>query len=138
MENLSGKMDEKARFRFKKEERLCSKILIDKLFTEGTSFLVYPYKVVYMEIEFQGEFPAKAAFAVSKKLYKKAVSRNLIKRRTREAYRLNKHMLSSGNTNSKKALIFIYIGKEILQFPSIEKSMIRIIERLKKASIQYP
>ncbi len=138
MENPSGKIDEKARFRFKKEERLCSKIIIDKLFTEGSSFLVYPYKVVYIDSDFPGEFPAKAAFAVSKKLYKKAVSRNLIKRRTREAYRLNKHMLSSDNTYSKKALIFIYIGKEILQFPSIEKSMIRIIERIKKVSIQYP
>jgi ribonuclease P protein component len=138
MENPSGKMDEKARVQFKKEERLCSKILIDKLFTEGTSFLVYPFKVVYLDFDFPGDFPAKAVFAVSKKLFKKAVSRNLIKRRTREAYRLNKNMLTSDNTYSKKAVIFIYIGKEILQFSSIEKAMIRIFERLKKASIQNP
>lgn len=131
-------MTENGCFRFKKEERLCSKIMIEKLFTEGTSFLVYPFKVVYIEIDFPGKFPAKVAFAVSKKLYKKAVSRNLIKRRTREAYRLNKHLLSSASTSSKKAIIFIYIGKEILQFPSIEKSMIRIMERLRKNSIQNP
>ena len=95
MENPSEQLPEKYSHRFKKEERLCSKKLIEKLFAEGDSFLVFPFKIVFVAVDYQGDYPAKAAFAVSKKLFKKAVHRNLIKRRIREAYRLNKHMLKS-------------------------------------------
>lgn len=113
----------KTRFTLKKEERLCSKKQFDKLFAEGNTFLVYPLKVVFTETEFDGSYPAKAAFAVSKKLFKRAVKRNLIKRRMREAYRLNKPVFYSQVKQKKAAVIFIYIGKEIIEYQRIEKSM---------------
>src|SRR5476649_2030666 len=79
-------------YTFKKEERLCNKKLIDGLFHSGSSFLCYPYKVSWMLID-GGTVPAQVVFGVPKKRYKHAVDRNLIKRRTREAYRLHKQQL---------------------------------------------
>lgn len=120
----------KKRFYFKKEERLCSKKQFDKLFADGNSFLVYPLKVVFAEVDYAGNIPAKAAFAVSKKLFKRAVKRNYLKRRMREAYRLNKHILYSRCSNKKVAVIFIYVAKEMLDYHQIEKAMKKGIEKL--------
>ena len=125
-------------FSFKKAERLCSKKQIEKLFSEGNSFLFYPLKVVYADIDFPEPFPAKTAFTVSKKRFNKAVQRNLIKRRMREAYRLNKHLLILDENSSKKAVFFIYIGKEILDFHTIEKAMKRSLNTLAKVSTPNP
>lgn len=125
-------------FSFKKAERLCSKKQIEKLFSEGNSFLFYPLKIVYTDIDFPEPFPAKAVFTVSKKRFKSAVRRNLIKRRMREAYRLNKHLLALNENFSKKAVSFIYIGKEILDFQPIEKAMKRSLIALAKASTPNP
>lgn len=123
MERNRGHKNTGDRFTFKKEERLCSKKLFDKLFAEGTSFLVYPLKVVFVETEMNASVPAQTAFAVSKKLFKRAVQRNLLKRRIREAYRLNKPGFYFHCGDKKLALIFIYIGKEILTYQQIEKAM---------------
>ncbi len=124
-------------YSFKKEERLCSKKLFDKLFSEGNSFLVYPVKVVYLETEFSGAFPAKAAFAAGKKSFKKAVSRNLIKRRMREAYRLNKLVLYSGAGEKKIAVVFIYVGKKVEDYQKIEGAIVKSIHMvLRKISVQ--
>ena len=77
-------------YTFKKEERLCNKKLIDELFHNGSSFLCYPFKVSWLLVDEPAQFPAQVLFSVSKKRYKRAVDRNLIKRRMREAYRLHK------------------------------------------------
>jgi ribonuclease P protein component len=131
MENSSENKQDNTRFTFKKEERLCSKKQIEKLFSEGTSFLIYPLKVIYTNIDFNEPVNAKAAFAVSKKLFKKAVKRNLVKRRIREAYRLNKHILAE-RKSAQTAIIFIYVGKEILDFAAIEKAMQRSLISVSK------
>lgn len=138
MEKHPGNTATGNRHFFKKEERLKSKKHIEKLFSEGSAFLAYPLKVVHADIDFEGAYPARAAFAVSKKLFKKAVKRNAIKRRMREAYRLNKHQLCFALSGQKKAIIFIYIGKELLDYRTIEKAMKRSITLLTNSSIQNP
>lgn len=133
MKKYSENSEKHLRSTFRKEERLCSKKVFDKLFSEGNSFFIYPVKIVYAEIDFEGEYPAKAAFAVSKKLFKRAVKRNLLKRRMREAYRCNKYRLSEEKGNKKVALVFIYVGKQVIEYHPIEKAIKRAIDRIASA-----
>ena len=123
MKDNKSKSGANISFSFKKEERLCSKKQFDLLFSEGISFLTYPIKVLLVDTSFTGNCPVKAAFAVSKKNFKKAVARNRIKRKMREAYRLNKHFIYSKLEGRQIALAFIFIAKDDLPYQQIEKAM---------------
>ncbi len=126
-ENIDGK---NSGFSFHKNERLCSKKVIDKLFAEGKSFFVYPVKIVYLEITLPSKNKVQAAFTVGKRNFKKAVQRNLIKRRMREAYRLNKQKLNGDNVEKQLAVFFIYTGKTITEYKQIETAIIKGIKKL--------
>jgi ribonuclease P protein component len=118
---------------FKKEERLCNKKLIDELFHNGSSFLCYPFKASWLVIDEPWQIPAQILISVSKKRFKRAVDRNLVKRRIREAYRLNKQQQLYDLLNSagkKIALSVGYIGKEIAPYELIEKKMLKLLTQL--------
>lgn len=92
-------------FSFSKDERLCSRKTIDKLFAEGKGFTIFPLRILHLPQEAN-----QILVSVSKRHFKRAIDRNTIKRRIREGYRLNKHLLlSSGHT-----IGYIYLAKEIL------------------------
>ena len=115
---------------FKKAERLCSKKIIDKLFTEGKSIFIHPVKMVYLESSLPSNFPVQAAFTVPKRSFKKAVQRNLIKRRIKEAYRLNKTDFYQDLGDKKVALFFIYSAKTIAEYKEIEKAIKKGLKKL--------
>jgi len=115
---------------FKKEEKLCSKKVIDRLFMEGNSFLVFPVKVVFLRTNLSSTFSVQAGFSVGKKIFKRAVHRNRIKRLMREAYRLNKNDLYQKIENRQLAVFFIFIGKEMADYKTIERSMKKAIQRI--------
>jgi len=117
---------------FKKTERLCSKKAIDALFDRGTSFYLYPFQVIWLESPVDIPFPSQVAMSVSKKLFKRAVTRNLIKRRIREAYRKNKFILYKFLQEADRKIIFIiiYKGDFVPDYISVEESVIQIIEKL--------
>ena len=117
---------------FKKDERLSAEKIIDKLFSRGKSFLIYPYRVVWMEHEAGTKYPAQILISVSKKKFKKAVDRNLIKRRTREAYRKNKSSFYKFLNHKEKNCIFalVYTSNEIALYKEIEQKIILILQRL--------
>jgi ribonuclease P protein component len=120
-------------YTFKKEERLCNKKLIDGLFHNGSSFLCYPFKVSWLVIEQPGTYPAQIVFSVSKKRFKKAVDRNLIKRRMREAYRLNKqeHLYNTLVSKEKNIVLSLgYVAKEIIDFDLANKKMLKLLIQL--------
>jgi len=112
-------------FTLKKEERLCSQKIIGELFASGESFLAYPLKVVFLKTDSSQAYPVQAAFTVSKRNFKQAVKRNLLKRRMREAYRLNKPAFQDelALKNINLAMMFVYVGKDIAEYPAIEKGM---------------
>lgn len=121
-----------------KNERLCSKILIDKMFGGGAkSFSVYPLRVVFMPVEKKDEeAPATILISVPKKRFKRAVKRNRVKRQIREAYRKNKHALLNHLSEQPEgvAIAFIYLSPEIYPSAQVEEkiklALAKIAEKL--------
>lgn len=108
---------------FGKEEKLKSSKAIAGLFGNGNNAFSYPLKALYVTTENKG---VKIAVTASKRSFKKAVDRNLIKRRIREAYRLNK-------TNFKiegLSIIFIYVGKSIEEYDVLESGMKKVLAKI--------
>ena len=117
-----------------KTERLCSTKPITELFENGNAFTINPFRVIWKEKNWSENSNAKIAISIPKKSFKKAVTRNLLKRRVREAYRLNKHILYNYLDNNNKQIIFIiiYLEKEVLDYHEIENKIIVILQRLIK------
>lgn len=118
--------------KFKKEERLSEKKIINELFERGCGFYITPFKVLWMETNFESRFPAKIMITVSNRNFPKAVDRNRIKRKTREAYRKNKSILYEKIEDSAKkiAFILVYTGKTIISYKEVEDKIILILQRL--------
>lgn len=112
-------------FSFPKSERLYKKKDIQELFDKGSSFYLYPFRVIVQKQPTQDT--NQVLFSVSKKNFKRAVDRNLIKRRMREAYRLNKAALPE---TSKLQMAYIYTAKDILLFDQIRDKMVATFKRL--------
>jgi len=115
-------------FRLPKTERLHADKLIKELFNEGSSFFLYPFKVQFLIKKNGASGTRQVLFSVAKKKVKRAVGRNFIKRRMKEAYRLNKHLLSE--TDQDIAIGLIYVGSELMEFPEIQKKITLILKKL--------
>lgn len=112
-------------FTFRKEERLSSKILLDKLFSEGKSLFSYPFKFIFLKIELDDVPDIRVVFSVPKRNFKQAVKRNLIRRRIKEAYRLNKQTFANDIAGNKLIVFVIYAEKAILEYKQIETGLIK-------------
>jgi len=120
----------KHRHTFNKKEKLKSKNLIDQLFIEGQSVSCYPLRLVYLPVLFEDGITIKASVAVSKRLFKRAVERNNIKRLIRESYRLNKNSYFN-NSTTHYALMILYIGNKKPTYSTIEDAMTCVLKKLK-------
>lgn len=117
-------------FTFRKSERLCSKVLLDKLFSEGKSTFSYPFKFFFLETGQPEDPDIRVVFSVPKKIFKQAVKRNLLKRRMKEAYRLNKDQITEKTDGKKLIVMAIYTEKEILDYKTIESLLVKGFRKL--------
>ena len=120
-------------YTFRKEERLCSKILIKKLFDQGAAVSIAPFRTLWMETTFEASVPLQIVISVPKRRFKKAVDRNRIKRHIREAYRLNKADLWDGLSGQKKqcVILFIYTHNNRYLFKELEPKIILTLQQIK-------
>ena len=112
-------------FTFKKAEKLCSKKDIELLYKSGSSKTFYPLKIFWRVNKFESNYPARVLITVPKRLYKRAVDRNLMKRRIREAYRHAKSNLYTELLRKELQLdiLIMYVGKEKGEFVVVQKSL---------------
>ena len=111
-----------------KSERLSSLTAVRRLFADGASGFVYPFR--YMVLKTESTTPSvEVLFSVPKRNHKRANKRNTLKRRMREAYRLNNDALHAAIKEHGKDLdiAFVYSTKDLLQYKTIEHAVRKIL-----------
>ncbi len=120
------------RFTFGKREKLKSRKLIGKLFTEGKSVKKFPVRLVYLQTTHTSNFPIQASFSVPKRNFKRAVDRNRIKRLLREAYRHEKNSLYE-ELSKPYIFMFTFIGKKEPTYLEAQQKIQEVLALFKKA-----
>lgn len=113
-----------------KDKRLKSRKKIDQLFISGQKAQKFPIRAMFI-LNSEEENGVKISVSVPKRLFKKAVERNLLKRRMREAFRIHQFKLK---TKGNLEIMFIYTSPQILDFSKIETSMLSLIDYLNSIS----
>ena len=116
---------------FRKSEKLKSKKEIDLLFKNGKAITQYPLQAIFYTTT-SPTYKINIGFSVSKRLFKLAVKRNFIKRKIKEAFRLNKQLIAESDFLENKQLIcmFVYKSKNIESFQTIEEKMKTILKKI--------
>ncbi len=114
---------------FPSSEKLKSKILIDKLFTEGNSIKQFPIKLIYLPLQDPKSATCKTGVSVPKRNFKKAVDRNHLKRLMREGFRKNKYLVES-NLTKKYAFMFIFMARKKYDHKEISDCIIETMKKL--------
>ena len=118
--------------KFPKIEKLKSTKDLDELFGGGKSIHEPPIRAIYKKKAEKSTVALSVGVSAPKKLIKLAVNRNLIKRRMREAYRLNNYQLKQTLKDSdiQLNLMFVYTSKQLLSYSEIEDKIKVILNRL--------
>lgn len=120
-------------YKFTKSERLSRKSVIERLYAEGRSVAAFPLRAVYLPIEpEEGEPEVSILIAVSKKRFRHAVDRNLIKRRLREAYRLNKHSFVEQlqQKGCRMAVSILYLDKQHHSYSHLQAKLGKLLQMI--------
>ncbi len=117
-------------FTFGKEEHLCSRQLIDRLYEEGHRLMAFPYSVQWMPVE----GPCQVMIVAPKRKFRHAVDRNRVRRLTRECYRLRKHTLYQFLQEHHISIVFsmVYIHNEIMSYEQLGHKMDKLLTALEK------
>jgi ribonuclease P protein component len=123
------------KFTLGKEERLKSRKLIEKLYTEGNSVKAFPLRMLFIQTEHTSSFPAQVGVTVPKRNFKRAVDRNRIKRLMRESYRLQKEIVYN-NLEKPHVFMISYLGRDEWKYedlyPKMEKLLKLFVEAVEK------
>ena len=121
-------MEGEVRNTLPKKERLCGKTAISKLLAKGKHGSVPGIR--YQCLYGTDSGVNRIVVSVSKKFFKRAVKRNLLKRRIRESWRLQKETLNATGVD----ILFTYSTKEVMEFDKIKSSVEGIIAKVNKAT----
>ena len=121
-------------FKFPKKQKLCGEKVIERLFANGKSISEKPFRAIWNFEKNNDQVCVKSLIVVSKKRLKLAVERNVVKRRIKEAYRLQKKQLEYflESTNQQLNLAIIYQQEEILDYKTLEEKINLLLTRLIK------
>jgi len=122
-------------YTLRKSERTCSKIAIDNLFKGGhsRSLSAFPIRVVYLVSDTPQQEQCQIMVSVPKKCFKRAVKRNRVKRQIREAYRLNKAIVTEQmkkHEGKYLTMAFIWLDAELHYTDEIKTKMINLLGRI--------
>ena len=119
---------------FRKPERLCSRKEIDRLFAKGSAITVFPLRLMYISRDELTEIAAKTMFVVPKRNFRKAHDRNLLRRRMREAFRINKNSLYKKLDGSGKcvSMALLFTGRKEENYETIESATVELLRRLEE------
>ena len=120
-------------FRFPKSIRLHLRKEIDSVFNNGKVFLEHPFRVHHLAVE-EGSGILKTGISVPRKKIRLAVSRNRIKRLTREAIRLHRHECADflHKSGISVHVMLVYVGLAGPEYRELEDKIIVILRRLQK------
>lgn len=121
-------MDSAAAHTLRKAERLCGKKDISRLFSEGKWGVCGHLRYCWTAGE-EGS-PNRVLVSVPKKFFKRAVKRNLLKRRMREAYRTQKGLLGSGGVD----FMLAWSSKELSDWATLREEVATALARIDKAA----
>jgi len=114
------------KFTLGKDERLKSKKLIGRLYTEGKTIKTFPLRMVYIQTEHTSDYPVQVGVSVPKRNFKKAVDRNRIKRLLRESYRKQKFTVYD-NVDKPYVFMISYLAKDEWKYDDIDKKMSKLL-----------
>lgn len=129
-------------FSLGKVNKLCSPKIIDEIFESGIQVKSYPFVMKYKETELPKDVQFQIVFSAPKRIFRKAVQRNRIKRLCKEAFRTRKHELDNylKSQNKQVALFLVYTPKEELAINLLggrtEKLIKKIISQLESNDVK--
>jgi len=114
-------------------EKLRKRSLISKLFKDGSSFTLYPFRATWIDNPTDETTPVQVLISVPKYNFPNAVHRNRIRRLIRESYRLNKQIAGNPMADGNQGLLLHihYTSKEILPFRIVQEKIILLLQRLR-------
>jgi ribonuclease P protein component len=120
-------------FTFTKAERLCNRDDIDALFKKGNEYLfAAPFRFVWIKINPADNSHCKVIIVCPKKRFKRAHTRNRIRRQIREFYRINKNPLiqTLQKNETQIGLAIFYQGPETMDFHICENIFVKALEKI--------
>ncbi|MBE6310454.1 MAG: ribonuclease P protein component [Bacteroidales bacterium] len=116
--------------RLYKYEKLCSRTAINNIFQGGKSAICYPLRAAFT-ISAENA-PTQFLITIPKKKIRKAVKRVLLRRRVREAYRLNRNRLTPILNKQGKSIkvAFVYLSDEIADYDTINTKMQALMDKI--------
>ena len=121
-------------FEFPKKQKLCNETAIKEMFSNGNSFVIHAIRLVWKEQVNSDDVVIKSIIVVPKKQLKLAADRNIVRRRMKEAYRLNKSTIENSLKNKGKQLniAIVYQNDKRLSYKVIEEKIKLILGRLRE------